>query len=55
MNWPYYTLDTNGVLLDEEGFRVQGTPAFVDVAAAEAYLEANDWRGSVQTREDRGI
>lgn len=48
MLWEYFTLK-NGVLVDDAGDRVLDAGVrFESVEQAEAYLEANDIRGSVR-------
>lgn len=48
--WPYYTLNQNGRLVDEQGYLAFAAiaPRFTSVDQAERWLEANDYRGSVR-------
>jgi len=57
LNWPYYTLNAQGYLEDEDGYKVlfstQHTngPDFIQfrsAADAQQYLEENDIRGTVR-------
>ena len=51
MDWAYLTLRHDGRLIDEDGaLCIAGNPRFDSIVDAEAYLEANDIRASVQSR-----
>ena len=55
-DWPYYTLRSDGLLLNEEGFTpfikatysVPAQPRFETVWQAEDWLQTYDLRGAVQ-------
>lgn len=49
--WPYYSLVGSKLYVPtRRGMKLafDNAPAFTDVAAAEAWLEANDFRGNVR-------
>lgn len=50
IDWPYYTLKDDGYLWGDDGARFSDRQ-FESEDAAEAYLIANDYRGSVVCRE----
>ena len=51
MDWTYFTLRSDGRLIDEDGdLCIAGNPRFKSESDAEQYLIDNDIRGNVRTR-----
>jgi len=47
--WPYFTLRADGVLINAaNGVPLAGAPRFTDAGEAEAWLVANDVRGTIR-------
>ena len=47
IDWPYFTLNAQGWLVDEEGYVMASFGKFPNADAAQKYLEDNDIRGTV--------
>lgn len=56
MNWDYYYLNAQGVIVDEDGDRVFAeSVAFTDYREAEQWLVEMDYRGSVMPPAEKEV
>lgn len=48
MDWPYFTLHSDGVVLDDDGVPLSNSKRFLSIDEVESHLIDHDIRGSVK-------